>query len=95
MKHKFAKPYKFNDKEYTELEIDIENITTLDYEKAESQYKSLNPNFIGVLELETKFHKQILINATKLPEEFYNGLPIGEFVKLKMAVQGFLMGSGA
>lgn len=95
MIHKFAKPYQYNGVEFTELEVDIENITTLDYEKAEAQFKSLNPNFMGVLELETKFHKQLLINATKKPEEFFNKLPIGEFVKLKMAVQGFLLNAGA
>jgi hypothetical protein len=93
MKHKFAKPYNFNGKEYTELEIDIENITTLDYEKAESQYKTINPGFSGLIEAETGFTKQLIINATKLPAEFYNGLPLGEFIKLKYAVQGFLLGS--
>lgn len=91
MLHKFKTTHKFNDQEYTELDIPIENITTLDYEKAEMQFRSLNPNFAGVIELESGFTKQIMINACKLPAEFFNSLPANEFVKLKMAVQSFLL----
>lgn len=92
MLHTFKKAYTWNDKEYTELDIPVENITTVDYEKAEMQFRALNPNFTGVVELESGFMKQIMVNACELPAEFFNGLPANEFIRLKMAVQGFLLG---
>lgn len=93
MKHVFKKTYIFNGKEHQDIELDIENLTVSDYELADKQFKSLNPNFSGVVETENQFLKQIMVNSSKKPLDFFNALPIYEFVKLKYAVQGFLFGA--
>lgn len=92
MKHSFKKTYVFNGQEHNDLELDVEKLTVLDYELAEAQFKSLNRGFVGAIELESGFIKQIMINTAKKPLEFFNGLPAHEFITLKNEVLGFLMG---
>ncbi|MBX9866075.1 MAG: phage tail assembly protein [Burkholderiales bacterium] len=92
MIHQLNKVYKFQGEEHTEINAPFEELTGLDYEIACNQFKTLNPNFAGAIELEPAFLTQILVNACKKPIEFFTGLPMNEYAKLKLAVQGFLLG---
>lgn len=92
MIHQLKKVYTFNGEEHTEINAPLEELTGLDYEMASNQFKILNPKFAGAVELEPAFLTQILVNTCKKPIEFFTGLPMNEYVKLKFAVQGFLLG---
>lgn len=91
MKHQFSKPYVYNGTTYTELDINIENITTAEYQRAEREFKILNPKFVGVVEMESGFHQQLLANLSDQPIEFFSQLPAHEFIKLRMKSQSFLL----
>ena len=91
MLHKLKKPYVFNGQEYTEVDVPLEDLTGMDYEKSCQQFKTLNKGFVGAVELEPAFLTQILVNASKKPSEFFTGLPMNEYIKLKFAVQNFLL----
>lgn len=93
MIHKLSRPHNYEGKEFTELEINFENLTTLDYEKTEREFKALNPHFSGqsMLEGETGFIKIVLCKAIGRAHDFLDNLPISDFAKLKVATQGFLL----
>ncbi len=95
MLRKLSKVYTYEGKEYLELNLDLEDMTTEQYEQAEREFKALNPAFNGALESETGFIKLVLTKAGKLPHGFFDKLPAYEFVKLKYAVQTFLLTGSA
>lgn len=92
MKHKLSRPYNYEGIEFTELDVNLESLTTADYEKAEREFKVLNqPTNIQVIETETGFVKIILCKAIGKTHDFLDNLPIADFAKLKMVTQGFLL----
>lgn len=83
---RFEKPYQFQGKTYTE--VDLNGIADLN-----SMHESAAENALvraGFVIMETSFnylHACVLASmATGLPEEFFTGLPLRETLKLKNAV---------
>lgn len=91
---KFKKPYSFDGKQYTEVDLSgLEDATAKDLEAVgrimEKQGKGMNP---ATMEM-TMGYAQLLANRiTGLPLEFFKNLPAKEAMALKTTVVGFLYG---
>ncbi len=91
---KFKKPYVFEGKEYTEVDMTgLEDATAKDLEAVgrimEKRTKGTNP---ATMEM-TMDYAQLLANRiTGLPLEFFKNLPAREAMALKTTVVGFLYG---
>lgn len=92
MELKLSRPFKYEGQEITELNVDLESLTTKDYEQAERELlmtkKALNG---AMLEMETSFVKIIACKALKKPFDFLDNMAIADFTKLKVQTQGFLL----
>lgn len=91
---KLKKPYVFNGITYTELDLSgLEDVTagTLENVGKIQAKKSpgLNP---ATLEMTLGFCQLLAARVTKLPLEFYTGLPAKDAVAMKSMVVGFLYG---
>lgn len=82
----FAKPYKFEGKEYTEIDLSgLDNLTTADLISAQSRMERSGVQSV-MPELNYLYICIICSIATGQPEEFFKGLPAKESVKIKNTV---------
>lgn len=87
MKYKFSKPYKFEDKEYSEIELDLEGVNGPDIESAFLQVEDLTRTGQRIpLAAGWKF---LAAKASKLPVEFFTNLPGRDWLKLSRIVSPF------
>lgn len=91
MKYTFLKPYKFESETFNEVELN-EDLTAKDYTVAEREFKEANPGYSGVLELEGGWYTHLLARAASKPVEFFEYMPISDFVRLKGQMSNFLAG---
>ena len=91
---KFKKPYVFEKKEYTELDLSgMEDMTGADM-IAVNKIMSRHSVGIDVMpEVSVEYAFYFAARATKLPLEFFTNLPPKESMKVKNRVMGFLFGS--
>lgn len=100
MKFTFAKPYKFEGQEYTELDVNYEDLSAQDIITVQKKYKNLlkgkeqylSGNLMA-LTGDTDFIIFVLANITSMPLEFFKGLPYREFGKMYSELAGFLSAS--
>ena len=89
---KLAKPYKFDQKEYTEVDLHgLENTTAADLDavgKILQQTGTVSP----MPEMALGYSCYLAARVSGLPVEFFQGLPAREAIKLKNVVTGFLYG---
>lgn len=91
---KLRKPYLFEKKEYTEIDLsDLENLTAADMITIEKQYDRNSPGINVMPEVKVGYAMMMAARAAKLPVEFFNGLPPKDAMKVKNRVMGFLFGS--
>lgn len=91
---KFRKPYLFEKKEYTELDLaGLEDLTAADMIALENQYDKRHPGINVMPEVKVGYAMMMAARAAKLPVEFFHGLPPKEATKVKNRVMGFLFGS--
>ena len=92
-----ARPYKFDDKEYTE--IDLSGLDDLTIKDAVLIIKKLyNEGEMAVMitpETATAYTDALAAAATKLPIEFFQLLPIGASKKVRQTVQASLRSAAA
>ena len=92
-----ARPYKFDDKEYTE--IDLSGLDDLTIKDAVLIIKKLyNEGEMAVMitpETATAYTDALAAAATKLPIEFFQLLPIGASKKVRQTVQASLRSDAA
>lgn len=89
----FKKPYRFEGREYTEVDLsDLENMTGADLAAVETQYGKRHPGST-MLELKTEYALMMAARAAKQPIEFFYGLPMREAVRVKSKITGFLFGA--
>ena len=83
---KFEKPYTFNGKRYTEIDLNgIANLNSLDESAAENRLAS--EGFVVTENTFNYLYACVIASfAVGKPEEFFTGLPICELIKLKNAV---------
>lgn len=91
---KLKNPYKFEGKEYNEIDLSgLENISAKDM-IAVNKYMDRTATGIQVLpEVSLEYACVIASKVTSLPVEFFLGLPGKTSMKLKNRVMGFLFGS--
>lgn len=83
---KFNKPYFFEGKEYTEIDLNgMSNMTSMNESEAENRLIRAG---ITITEPTYNYLYACIMAsmATGLPEKFFTGLPIGELLKLKVEV---------
>lgn len=90
----FAKPYKFEGKEYTEVDLSaLENLTADDMIATNKYMQRGSGGHIDVMpEVTLEYACVISAKALNLPIEFFTGLPAKEAMKVKNRVMGFLFG---
>ncbi len=91
---KLKKPYRFDGKEYTEIDLSgLEELTAADMIALENQYDRKSPGINVMPEVKVGYAVMMAARAAKLPVEFFNGLPPKDAMKVKNRVMGFLFGS--
>lgn len=91
---KFSKPYLFEKKEYTELDLTcLEDLRAADMIALEKQYDRNAPGINVMPEVKVEYAVMMAARAAKLPVEFFTGLPPKDAMKVKNRVMGFLFGS--
>ena len=87
---KLAKPYKFDDEEYSE--INLSGLDKLTIEDAVLTVKKLTGDgelaAMVMPETSTAYTDELAAKATDLPIEFFKLLPIGASKKVRQMVQG-------
>ncbi|MCM1189801.1 MAG: phage tail assembly protein [bacterium] len=88
------KPYPFEGKEYTEIDLSgLEDMTAADMIAVEKQYDRSYPGVNVMPEVKVGYAMMMAARAAKLPVEFFDGLPQREAMKVKNRVMGFLFES--
>jgi hypothetical protein len=87
----FNKPYKFEGKEYTELDLSgIENLTTRAMLQADKLY-ARNGNMPILNEMTSGYAVIIAHTLTNLPIEFFDDLPAKEGVAIRNVVSTYFL----
>lgn len=89
MIYTFTKPVTFEDKEYKEIQIDIENLTGKDFQQAKQTFQQKGM-YTPVPQMDSEYLIILIQKHTKLPFEFFESLPIAEYIKLTGAISSFL-----
>ena len=91
---KLKKPYKFEGKEYTEIDLSgLEDLSAADM-IAVNKYMDRTATGIQVMpEVSLEYACVFARKATKLPVEFFTNLPPKQAIKVKNRVMGFLFGA--
>lgn len=88
-KIKFAKPYQFESKEYTEIDLSkIEDLSTRQLADATKQF-STSEYITPRPEADVNFCCIIAASVCSLPQQFFDDLPAKEGVKVRDVVQTF------
>lgn len=91
---KFKKPYKFEGKEYTELDLSgLEDLRASDMIAVNKYMQRTAATAVDVMpEVSMEYACVLASKAAKLPVEFFTSLPPREAMKVKNRVMGFLFG---
>lgn len=90
MKFKFRKPYKFEEKEYKEVEVNVDALTGEDMMIVKKEFSD-SGNFVMVPATDWDFCVRVAARASKLPIEFFLRMPAPEYCRLATAVSNFLL----
>ena len=91
---KFKKPYIFEKKEYTEIDLSgLDDLSAADMIAVNKYMSRSGGGGIDVMpEVSLEYACVLASKAAKLPVEFFTGLPPREAMKVKNRVMGFLFG---
>ena len=90
----FKKPYKFEGKEYTVLDLTaLEDLSAADLVAVNKHMDRTSPGVRIMPEVSLEYALILTAKALKMPIEFFEGLPPREALKVKNRVMGFLFGS--
>ena len=91
---KFKKPYIFEGKEYTEIDLSpLEDMTGADMIAVNKIMQRTAAGLDVMPEVSVEYACNIAARATKMPVEFFTKLPMSAAMKVKNRVMGFLFGS--
>lgn len=91
---KFKKPYTFERKEYTEIDLSgMEDLTGADMIRIEKRYNRNNAGINVMPEVSEEYAILFAAEASGQPVEFFEHLPGREVIKVKNRVMSFLFGS--
>lgn len=88
----FSKPYRFEGKDYTELDLSGLDNLTAEHMIAADKYMTRNGNFSVMPEMNLEYALYIASEATDLPIEFFKRLPPKDTIKVKNRVTNFFYG---
>lgn len=94
---KFAlkKPITYEDKTINELELDFDSLNGDDILNAEAQYYSENGTVSGQFkELSKAYQVYVAARAAKVTPEMLRALKAGDFTRLMVRTQSFLLITG-
>lgn len=93
-KFKLSKPFEFEGKKYDSLELNFENLTGADIEKAEMQFIAENPNnqMTMVKEMSKGYAAIVAAKAVGVNVALIRALPASDYSKITMRTTLFLMG---
>lgn len=91
---KFKKTYMFEGKEYTEINLTaLEDISAADMIATNKYMDRNSAGTVSIMpEISLEYACVLSAKATKMPIEFFTGLPPKEALKVKNRVMGFLFG---
>lgn len=89
MKHVFAKPYEFEGQTYNEIEFDLESLKGTDISAAKRTFLA-EGYFSPLMTTDSDYCAILLARLTKLPFEFFSGLPAREYCEVTQKVSNFL-----
>ena len=92
MKVKLKKPYLFEGKEYTEIDLELDSLTGEDVESIFAQIETVAKQNPSAPIVSTSW-KYYAARASKLPVEFFNKLPALDYLKLSGLTNTFLQES--
>ncbi len=90
MKFTFSKPYTYEGKEYTEIEMDLEGLTGKDVSLAKRAFTRFG-GYSPIIATDVEFCTFLATKAAKLPFEFVEKLPAKDYCRLGQEVSNFLM----
>ena len=92
MQYEFKQPYKFEDAEWTELEVPVEDMTGAQFLAVKKAFTKANPGANPVsMVFDQEFCIYLLARLCKQPLEFFEGMPANEMVPLCTQVSSFLL----
>lgn len=91
---KFKKPYRFEGKEYTEIDLSgMDDLTGADMIAINKIMSRTSAGIDVMPEVSVEYACHFAARAAKQPVEFFTNLPPKELMKVKNRVMGFLFGS--
>lgn len=91
---KLSRPYHFEGKEYTEIDLSgLENMSASDMIAVNKHMARVSGNVDIMPEVSLEYAINIAARAVKQPIEFFTALPMKEAIKVKNRVVGFIFGS--
>ena len=94
MKIVFKKPYKFEGKEYTEIDLSgMDDLTGADMIAVNKIMSRTSAGIDVMPEVSAEYACYFAARAAKQPVEFFTGLPPRELMKVKNRVMAFLFAS--
>lgn len=90
MIYTLSKPFTFEGKEYTEIEFDLDSLKGADIKAAKRKFNK-DGNFAAIPAADAEFCTILLQKLTKLPFEFFDEMPAGDFCTLTQTVTNFLL----
>lgn len=89
----FQKPYSFEGKEYTEVDLNLDSLTGKDFNDVTRQLKT-SGWFAPIPATDPEFCMHIAARGSKLPLEFFESMPAGLYGTTVQRVSNFLMSAG-
>ena len=90
-KYVFKKPFKFEETEFSEIDLDLEGLTGRDLSVVKRHWAGKG-NFSAVIATDTDYCVLIACHAAKQPFEFADALPARDYTQIAQMVQNFLLG---
>lgn len=86
----FRKPFKFEEKEYTDLQLDLDSLSGKDVIEAETEARSMGVRAI-MLESSKVYQAILAAKAAGVTIDLIQALPAKEFSSVTGEVQSFLL----
>lgn len=91
MLHILTKDYEFEGKTYSELQLNLDDLTGKDVSAAKREW-ARSGNYSPLMASDTDFCVFLAAKSAKLPVEFMEGLPAKDYCAIGQAVSNFLLG---
>jgi hypothetical protein len=96
MKIALTKPIEWEEKTYSEIDLDLERLTGVDSQAVTRQLRKEHPKDpVMQPEADDRYLVALAARAARVPQDVLLALPLAEYSRVKMEVQAFLLGSVA